>query len=168
MPNFLKQLDAYKCGDFDLALKNAFLGFDGTLLEAGVIEVLKVLAGERNMDVDSEAAEDDEDAEVEDLAELREEGSLPLPLVLQKYKGVGMSIAASAVPSMPSINKLIDGPSGSKPQSPFLRGRRNRQDNGNYLHPLHVSIVTWSNFPQMNLLRVLRNQRKKRRQQLTI
>lgn len=125
LPEFLKNLDVYKNGDFEVALKNAFLGFDATLLEDNVIQVLKILAGERNVDMDDSGAEDD-DAEVENLAELREEGNLPLDAVLEKYKGGGP--VANTAPSMPSIKKLIDGPSGSKPQSPFLRGRR-RQEN---------------------------------------
>ncbi|XP_055838068.1 probable protein phosphatase CG10417 [Episyrphus balteatus] len=127
LPAFLKNLEAYKNGDFDLALKNAFLGFDATLLEDDVIQILKILAGERNVDVDDSEGAEDDDAEVENLAELREEGNLPLDAVLEKYKGVATPAAAVA-PSMPSIKKLIDGPSGSKPQSPFLRGRR-RQEN---------------------------------------
>lgn len=99
-------------------MKDAFLGFDKTLLEPEVVEILKILAGEKNFaDADdSDVLDDDED--VEDLAELREEGNLPLNEVLEKYKGG---------PSMPALKKLKDGevrPSGSKPQSPFLRGRR--------------------------------------------
>lgn len=129
LPEFLKNLEAYKNGDFELALKDAFLGFDATLLEEDVIQILKILAGERNVDMDDSTAEDD-DAEVENLAELREEGILPLDAVLEKYKGVAApaAVAATVAPSMPVIKKLIDGPSGSKPQSPYLRGRR-RQEN---------------------------------------
>ncbi|XP_055917685.1 probable protein phosphatase CG10417 [Eupeodes corollae] len=130
LPEFLKNLEAYKNGDFEVALKNAFLGFDATLLEADVIQILKILAGERNVELDDSEAAEDDDAEVENLAELREEGNLPLDAVLEKYKGVVAPAAAAAAvaPSMPSIKKLIDGPSGSKPQSPYLRGRR-RQEN---------------------------------------
>ncbi|XP_005179075.1 probable protein phosphatase CG10417 [Musca domestica] len=116
LPNFLKELEAYKNGNFEQALKDAFLGFDKTLLEPAVIEILKVLAGEKNNvdGDDSDALDDDED---ENLAELHEEGSLPLDEVMEKYKGH---------PSMPSLKKLKDSgsSSGPKPQSPYLRGRR--------------------------------------------
>lgn len=92
---------------------DAFLAFDKTLLEPEVVDVLKILAGEKNFGDgdDSDAMEDDED---EDLAELHEEGNLPLDEVMEKYKGH---------PSMPSLKKLKDT-NNSKPQSPYLRGRR--------------------------------------------
>lgn len=74
------------------------------------------MAGEKNFveGDDSDALDDDED---ENLAELHEEGSLPLDEVMEKYKGH---------PSMPSLKKLKEscGTGGSKPQSPYLRGRR--------------------------------------------
>lgn len=106
-------MSAYKDGKFERALIDAFLGFDKTLLEPQVIEILKILAGEKNFvdGDDSDTMEDDED---EDLAELHEEGSLPLDEVMEKYKGH---------PSMPTLKKLKDSNS-SKPQSPYLRGRR--------------------------------------------
>ena len=44
-PAFLKQLDAYKRGNVSQALEEAFLGFDATLKEESVIQVLKELAG---------------------------------------------------------------------------------------------------------------------------
>ncbi|XP_013104999.2 probable protein phosphatase CG10417 [Stomoxys calcitrans] len=114
LPNFLKALEAYKSGNIEQALKDAFLGFDKTLLDPAVIENLKVLAGEKNFvdGEDSDVMEDDD----ENLAELHEEGSLPLDEVMEKYKGH---------PSMPSLKKLKEsGNGGSKPQSPYLRGRR--------------------------------------------
>lgn len=112
MPQFLKTLKAYTESNYERALIDAFLGFDKTLLEPEVIELLKILAGEKNFvdGDDSDAIDEDED---EDLAELHEEGSLPLDEVMEKYKGH---------PSMPTLKKLKDN--GSKPQSPYLRGRR--------------------------------------------
>ncbi|XP_037947246.1 probable protein phosphatase CG10417 [Teleopsis dalmanni] len=117
LPQFLKDIQTYKDGQFEQALKDTFLGFDKTLLESDVIDILKVLAGERNL-VDcpeSDGNEDDDDGE--DLAELHEESNLPLNEVLEKYKGGLMPL--------PSFKKIKDGAaSGSKPQSPYLRGRR--------------------------------------------
>ncbi|XP_037923415.1 probable protein phosphatase CG10417 [Hermetia illucens] len=119
LPAFLKELPAYKSGDFEQALKDAFLGFDRTLLEEEVIEELKRLA-EKNPNQDSEVAEDDEE---EDIMELCQEGSLPLDQVLEKYKG-----AAAKFPLLNKLKQDEAGASGSgiaKPLSPFLRGRRN-------------------------------------------
>ncbi|XP_054738134.1 probable protein phosphatase CG10417 isoform X1 [Anastrepha obliqua] len=114
LPQFLKELSSYKDSKFEEALKEAFLGFDKTLLEPQVVEILKVLAGEKGFDGDDSDAHDD-DEDFEDLAELHEESHLPLDEVLEKYKGG---------PSMPSLKRLKDGASGAKPQSPYLRGRR--------------------------------------------
>lgn len=108
-------MEAYKSGNYEQALKDAFLGFDKTLLQPEIIDILKVLAGEKNFvdGDDSDALDDDED---ENLVELHEEGSLPLDEVMEKYKGH---------PSMPSLKKLKESAgNGSKPQSPYLRGRR--------------------------------------------
>lgn len=114
LPYFLKELSTYKDGELEKALKEAFLGFDKTLLEPQVVEILKILAGEKGFDGDdSDAHEDDED--FEDLAELHEESHLPLDEVLEKYKGG---------PCMPSLKRVKDGATGAKPQSPYLRGRR--------------------------------------------
>ncbi|KAI9583863.1 probable protein phosphatase CG10417 isoform X1 [Glossina fuscipes] len=112
-PAFLKTLATYQEGAFEQALKDAFLGFDKTLLDSEVIELLKIIAGEKNFghNEDSDTKEDDDD---EDLAELHEEGNLPLDEVMKKYKGH---------PSMPVLKKLKEN-SSPKPQSPYLRGRR--------------------------------------------
>ncbi|CAD7015067.1 probable protein phosphatase CG10417 [Ceratitis capitata] len=114
LPQFLKELAAYKDEAFEKALKEAFLGFDKTLLEPQVVDILKVLAGEKGFDGDDSDAHDD-DEDFEDLAELHEESHLPLDEVLEKYKGG---------PCMPSLKRIKDGSGGAKPQSPYLRGRR--------------------------------------------
>ena len=79
-----------------------------------MVEILKILAGEKNFAEDSDMMEDEDDEE--DLEELHEESSLPLTEVLEKYKGH---------PSMPALKNLKESAAGgSKPQSPYLRGRR--------------------------------------------
>lgn len=115
-PAFFKTLDKYKEGSYEQALKDAFLGFDKTLLQPDVIDVLKTIANEKNDNQGDESETVDED-EDEDMAELHEEGSLPLDEVMEKYKGH---------PSIPALRRLkeVVGLSASKPQSPFLRGRR--------------------------------------------
>lgn len=135
-PAFLKELESYKKGDYEQALKDAFLGFDETLLSDDVVDILKKLAFEKNPDKDSEMAEEGE--EEEDLTELCQEGSLPLHQVLEKYKGGAMKF-----PTLSRLKQDEPGGSGagtSKPLSPFLRGRRNtanvaEQSNSKLLGP---------------------------------
>ncbi|XP_044571247.1 probable protein phosphatase CG10417 isoform X2 [Drosophila ananassae] len=113
-PEFLKGHNSYQLGQLEEALKEAFLGFDKTLLDPPVVSLLKILAGEHNL-VDADA-EEEEDDDVEDLIELREESHLPLNEVLEKYKG------------LPQTHDLVkmqsDSNEGFKHQSPYLRGRR--------------------------------------------
>lgn len=112
-PEFLQNLDAYRNRNFEKALKDAFLGFDKTLLDPSVVAILKILAGEHNF-VDGDPADYDDDEE-EDLAELREESNLPLKEVLQRYKGLPLTHDIVNLKSEDSLSKL---------QSPYLRGRR--------------------------------------------
>jgi len=53
-PEFLKNLETYKNGQLEVALKDAFLGFDKTLLDPSVVGILKELAGEHNFVDDEE------------------------------------------------------------------------------------------------------------------
>lgn len=86
------------------------------MLQAEVIEILKTIANEKNFNQgeESDTVEEEDD---EDLAELHEEGKLPLDEVMEKYKGH---------PSMPVLKRLkeVGGINQSKPQSPVLRARR--------------------------------------------
>lgn len=45
LPEYIKQTDAYKKGDIEQALIDAFLGFDSTLTNPEVVSMLKELAG---------------------------------------------------------------------------------------------------------------------------
>ncbi|XP_039499179.1 probable protein phosphatase CG10417 [Drosophila santomea] len=110
LPDFLKNLETYKDGQFEVALKEAFLGFDKTLLDPSVVNILKILAGEHNF-VDAEA----EDYEEEDLAELQEESKLPLNEVLEKYKGLPQEDLDLKNSNHREIFKM---------HSPYFRGRR--------------------------------------------
>ncbi|XP_055373964.1 probable protein phosphatase CG10417 [Condylostylus longicornis] len=122
LPNFLKNLQSFKDGKYEEALKEAFLKFDSTLLEESVIEELKRIAGERNPAGNSSNIVDEE--EEEDLAELCQEGSLPLEKVLAKYKAKKDSTLQDQDNNKNEEAK--PGSSGtSKPLSPRLRGKRN-------------------------------------------
>lgn len=113
LPTFLKKLSAYKAKDFEQALKDAFIGFDATLLEEKVIEELKKLSDKSNGDEEAieEDEEEDEDDNVDDLCK---EACMPLNEVLQMYKKDKKN---------PAISKLKEG-NCSKPVSPFLKGKR--------------------------------------------
>ncbi|KAH8354955.1 hypothetical protein KR093_002912 [Drosophila rubida] len=105
LPEFLKNLETYKSGALEIALKDAFLGFDKTLLEPTVVTTLKILAGEHNI-VDDEAEGYDEEDDAEELAELHEESHLPLNEVLEKYKGLPQTHDFAMIKSEAASGKL--------------------------------------------------------------
>lgn len=116
LPAFLKEIEAYKRGDYEQALKDAFVKFDATLVNDDVIEELKKLIPEDKVeetDTDEEADEDEEN-----IHELCNEGRMPLNELLEKLKD--------------PLAKVKQGESSgtSKPLSPFLRGRRNGSSSG--------------------------------------
>lgn len=45
LPQFIKDLQAYKDGDLNKALEEAFLGFDASISTPEIIELLKGLSG---------------------------------------------------------------------------------------------------------------------------
>lgn len=112
LPNFLKKLQSYKNKDFEQALKDAFLGFDATLLEEKVIEELKKLSDKTNGEEAIE--EDDEEEEDDNVDDLCKEARMPLNEVLQMYKKDKKN---------PALAKIKEG-SSSKPLSPYLKGKR--------------------------------------------
>lgn len=111
LPAFLKEVEAYKKGDYEQALKDAFIGFDATLVNDNVIEELKKLIPDNKGDETDSDDEADEDEE--NINELCNEGRMPLNELLAKLKD--------------PLAKVKQGESSgtSKPLSPFLRGRRN-------------------------------------------
>ncbi|XP_001867351.2 probable protein phosphatase CG10417 [Culex quinquefasciatus] len=113
LPTFLKKLSAYKAKDFEQALKDAFIGFDATLLSDKVIEELKKLSDKSNGE-DEAIEEDEEEDEDDNVDDLCKEACMPLNEVLQMYKKDKKN---------PAISKLKEGNS-SKPVSPFLKGKR--------------------------------------------
>lgn len=113
LPTFLKKLSTYKTKDFEQALKDAFIGFDATLLEQKIIEELKKLSDKSNGD-DEAIEEDEEEDEDDNVDDLCKEARMPLNEVLQLYKKDKKN---------PAISKLKEG-NCSKPASPFLKGKR--------------------------------------------
>lgn len=45
LPDYIKNTDAYKNGDIEKALSDAFLGFDASIASKEVMDILKELAG---------------------------------------------------------------------------------------------------------------------------
>lgn len=116
LPAFLKEVEAYKKGEFEQALKDAFIGFDATLVNDDVIEQLKKLIPDDKVDETDTDEEADEDEE--NIHELCNESRMPLNELLEKLKD--------------PLAKVKQGESSatSKPLSPFLRGRRNGSSSG--------------------------------------
>ncbi|KAL0272897.1 UNVERIFIED_CONTAM: hypothetical protein PYX00_005714 [Menopon gallinae] len=111
-PNFLKSLESYKKGNYEEALKEAFLKFDATLKEPEVINVLKELAKSGNSNADATDSED------ENLGNLKEEAQMPLEEVMAKYTANRKCFVNS------SVNLLKkEGKSMGVPISPYLRGK---------------------------------------------
>lgn len=113
LPTFLKGLSAYKAKEFERALKDAFIGFDATLLKERVIEELKKLSDKSNCE-DEAIEEDEEEDEDDNVDDLCKEACMPLNEVLQMYKKDKKN---------PTISKIKEG-NCSKPVSPFLKGKR--------------------------------------------
>ncbi|PSN53499.1 hypothetical protein C0J52_16748 [Blattella germanica] len=72
LPQYLKDCEAYKKGDYTKALKDTFLGFDATLTTPDVVVVLKEIQ--------------DNVEEEENIKNLFEEAEMPLEEVMAKYK----------------------------------------------------------------------------------
>lgn len=86
LPDFLKDLESFKKGDFENALKDTFIGFDSILLQEPVLSTLREMA-RKNPDFDDSDMEDDETAE--EIIGLQQEATMSLSEVLEKYKGGG-------------------------------------------------------------------------------
>lgn len=123
LPTFLKTLESYKSKDFEQALKDAFIGFDATLLDEKVIEELKKLSDKTNGEEAIE--EDDEEEEDDNVDDLCKEACMPLNEVLQMYKKDKKN---------PALSKIKEGNS-SKPVSPFLKGKRKGLEEGEEAGP---------------------------------
>ncbi|XP_049540730.1 probable protein phosphatase CG10417 [Anopheles darlingi] len=138
LPNFLRTVAAYGEKNFEQALKDAFIGFDATLLEGSVIQELRVLSEKTES---GEAYEEEEESD--NVENLREEAIMPLYEVLQKYRKGGKppataaaaAAAAAATGSRPSGSSrgssktrlaevMKEAGAGSKPISPLLKGKK--------------------------------------------
>lgn len=109
LPQYLKNCEAYKRGDYTQALKDAFLGFDATLTTPEVLALLKQIANHKDGGQNSGS-----DEEEENVKNLYEEAEMPIEQVMAKYQNDFLK---------PNIKKIKQD-AGKPPVSPFLRGRR--------------------------------------------
>ncbi|XP_069998453.1 protein phosphatase 1G [Penaeus vannamei] len=79
LPDFIKETEAYKKGNFSQALTDAFLGFDATLTKAEVVNILKQIAGTKDEE------EENSDSETEEVDNLYREATMPLDEVMAQY-----------------------------------------------------------------------------------
>ncbi|CAG9585321.1 unnamed protein product [Danaus chrysippus] len=112
LPNFIKNTDAYKNGDMNKALTDAFLGFDATIATKEVMEILKELAGEINPPGPS----DNEESDDENISNLYKDAGLPLQEVLAKYENKWSALHRTRVGDT------------ATPLSPCLRAKKNFDD----------------------------------------
>lgn len=108
LPDFIKQTEAYKSGDYKKALIEAFMKFDATIASREVVAVLKEIAGAKENEANDNSSSEDE----ENVSNLYEEASMPIEQVIEKYQSGVVN---------PNLKKL----QGDKlPSSPFLRARK--------------------------------------------
>lgn len=138
LPQFLKELESFKTGDFEQALRDAFIGFDATLLEDKVIEELRQLARKNPDYVESDM--DDDDETEEEINSLHQEATMPLNKVLEKYKGniekiatihTAQRLMAMAPKPKPEASSSAGGSasSSSKPSGSGTSPKKSASDN---------------------------------------
>lgn len=135
LPQFLKELESFKSGDFEQALRDAFIGFDATLLEDKVIEELRQIARKNPDYEDSDMDEDDETAE--EIINLQQEATMPLNKVLEKYKGNIEKIATihtaqrlmAMAPKTEASSSGSASSSSSKPSGSGISPKKSASDN---------------------------------------
>ena len=111
LPDFLKQMDAYKVGDIETALVDAFLQFDATIITKEVVQKLKALI---NSEDESECDDDDCDGSEEDMRDLYEEAAMSIEQVVQKYtKNLETKYNGDRVPKVAKSQQEDCAPSSS-------------------------------------------------------
>lgn len=104
LPEYLKECTSYKSGDYSKALKDAFLGFDATLIQPDVVKVLNQIAKDESGETDENRNSGSED---EDIRNLYEEAQMPIEEVMAKYQADGVG---------PQVKKIL----GTTPPSPYV------------------------------------------------
>ena len=137
LPDFIKNNEAFKRGEYAQALEESFIAFDARMTERSVVEELKRLAG--CGEAEEEKTEEEKAEEHSEVNHLCEEASMPIEAVIAKLAsggGGGAEAAAEEVvnrsggsssnsdstkpPENHSLRRLKDE---KHPVSPFLRGK---------------------------------------------
>ncbi|XP_039292202.1 probable protein phosphatase CG10417 [Nilaparvata lugens] len=107
LPDFIKNTEAYKKGDYEKALIDGFLGFDATIITPEVIKVLEQMSGRK---LNGSDVEDESEENVKDLFL---EAKMPLDQLVAKYRQEGAKIKFDS-PAIKSRKDDGAGPSTSK------------------------------------------------------
>ncbi|XP_075220248.1 putative protein phosphatase CG10417 [Lycorma delicatula] len=97
LPDFIKETEAYKSGNYEMALIDSFLGFDATLATPKVTAILKRIAGSKdtdkkegegddNIDKQNEDEDEEDEDDEENLEHLCKEAHMPLEQLIDKYR----------------------------------------------------------------------------------
>lgn len=139
IPLHLKDIESYKNGDYEKALRETFLGVDNTLLDEEVIKKMKQMLPDRKQQSDTDSERDEDE---EDLPLLCREGKMPLSELLanihsqnpandSQKDGEGGSSSSSSSTSNAIERFLRDqcakwknGPGGSSDAEPERSSRR--------------------------------------------
>ena len=129
LPDFIKSLNSYQNNNLKECLEEAFLKFDKTLTQKEVIEELKILAGNPEVDNDN-----DSDDEINEAILLREEADLPIAEIMKRYGNDAEPgpdpnpECASSSDNKPGLSIPIhlrrEVKERAKPCSPYLRAKR--------------------------------------------
>ncbi|KAK7864745.1 hypothetical protein R5R35_012254 [Gryllus longicercus] len=107
LPQYLKECISYKSGEYTKALKEAFLGFDATLVDPKVVKVLNNIVKSADEEVEESENQNSGSEDEENIRNLYEEAQMPLEEVMAKYQTDGLN---------PALKKL----KGGTPPSPYL------------------------------------------------
>merc|ERR1719209_2450583 len=136
LPNFIKNNEAFKRGDYAQVLEESFIAFDARMTERSVVEELKRLAG--CGEAEEEKTEEEKAEEHSEVNHLCEEASMPIEAVIAKLASGGGGAAEAAAeevvagsggsssncdahrPENHAMRRLKDE---KKPTSPFLRAK---------------------------------------------
>ena len=137
LPKFIKSLNSYQTNQLKECLEEAFLKFDKTLTEKEVIQELKILS--QNPEVDNE--DNDTDDDINEAILLREEADLPISELMKRYNSDPIPTPESECGSSSNIRVGLSLPihmrcetkERSKPVSPYLRAKRSAINECNHL-----------------------------------
>lgn len=117
LPEFIKNTEEFKKGNYKQALIDAFMEFDESLIKDEVMAILKNLKKETEGEDSYPATDEDapEDDGEDNVSNLYEEATMPLSEVISRYRN-------------PAMQRLKE--SGEKPMSPRLKSKDKKSNLG--------------------------------------